>query len=89
MLLIYSLSTEWSHLHCLSLASVSYISNRKGVGDARHTLCQTFNLQSGGSTCFNPSENPAHIAGLLWLLFCFIPTASDQILFKGREGLCL
>lgn len=46
-----------------------YISNQKGVGDARHIPCQIFSLQSGGSTCFNPTENPAHIAGLLWLLF--------------------
>lgn len=58
-----------SHFCCMSLASISYISKQKGVGDARHIPCQVFSLQSGGSTCFNPTENPAHIAGLLWLLF--------------------
>lgn len=80
----FTLSPWRSHFCCLSLASVSYIINWKGVGDARHTLCQKFNLQSGGSTCFNPSENPAHIAGLLWLLFCSISTALDSTLLKEK-----
>lgn len=47
----------------------------------------TYNLEA--QHALTHLKNPAHIAGLLWLLFCFIPTALNQILFKGRESLCL
>lgn len=74
-----------SHFCCMSLASISYISKQKGVGDARHIPCQVFSLQSGGSTCFNPTENPAHIAGLLWLLFWFILLLQTKYCSKEEE----